>query len=443
MLIFAVILAIVISIVILMRPEVGVVLTIFTSIIWLIGSIRLPGIPFLGPSQISIALTLIAWILWATTRRIPLTYSPHIVPLGLFFLVVACSPFTAGAPFSSTVTAFQKYLMAFMPYFLISNTIITRPAVDRLVWVILSVMAGSLALALLELYLPGIEHNMGIIQLGARIDPSVSTGPIKRVTGGLGDGNWFSYTVATCVPLAVYLFRTTRRQLVQLLAAAMIGLMCYGIVLSYTRAGFIGLAAAMFYLLCRQKLPLLPIAAAVIFGLITSPLWVPKGFMERVLSVKYLKTGSSDLRKQIVGIAAELFMERPVFGYGYQQFGPLFMERVTSPEGREMARLSDIGDEPSVYLQAHNLFLDLGVSFGIAGAFFFAIFILFLFLELGQVQVRGSPMDEELATALKACFIAFLVCGLFGHSQEQKILWVLAGMVAGFRRSVLEGNSKG
>jgi O-antigen ligase len=193
------------------------------------------------------------------------------------------------------------------------------------------------------------------------------------------------------------------------------------------------------YFAWKRKLPLGPLLLVGALGLVTSPWWVPQGLVDRFFSEKYLREGSTPMRREIFGMAIQLIAQRPALGHGYQQFGPQFIKQSTTEMGAEWERRDEDGSEPAHLLRAHNLYLDVWVMHGAIGLLPLVLFYLLLLRELAQVTSHALPAQAELAVALSACLISFYLCGMGGHSQELKIFWVLAGLAAGLRRVVYAG----
>jgi len=65
------------------------------------------------------------------------------------------------------------------------------------------------------------------------------------------------------------------------------------------------------------------------------------------------------------------------------------------------------------------------------------MFLIFAIRDLRQVEIRGSPMESDLAVCITAGLIAFYVCGLLGHAKILKSLWIMTAFAAALRRIVL------
>jgi hypothetical protein len=103
------------------------------------------------------------------------------------------------------------------------------------------------------------------------------------------------------LPLNLFWFWYARGLAARLLVLGTAGLQLFALVLSYTRAGFLGLAVAGAYLVWRRVISFQLVAwagaAAVVAGLV----WLPPGFVDRVFSFEYLAEGSTPMRKDLTG----------------------------------------------------------------------------------------------------------------------------------------------
>jgi O-antigen ligase len=420
-----------------MAPLAGMSLMVISQIIWLLGAYAPAGIGLLAASKIFTGLTALAWIVAALRQRIALTWAPHMLPLAAFGAVTLLAAVLTPA-FEDGLIGVGKYAMMFAPYLLVANLAITPRGVRVGAAAVSAAATLSALLAVVERFLPGIDLTFGQgISLGAHVDAgSIDGVQIVRVTGGIGDANWFSYTMATALPLCLYWYNSAQTVWLRLAAVAMALLQLGGVVLSYTRTPLIGLAGALLYFVWKRKLPLGPLLLVGALGLVTSPWWVPQGLVDRFFSEKYLREGSTPMRREIFSMALQLIAQRPVLGHGYQQFGPQFIEQSTTEMGAEWERRDEDGSEPARLLRAHNLYLDVWVMHGAIGLLPLVLFYLLLLREMAQVAKHATPQHAELALALSACLLSFYLCGLGGHAQELKIFWVLAGLAAGLRRLV-------
>jgi O-antigen ligase len=418
-------------------PLVGLGLTIIASILWIVGAIGPYAGTSLGLTELSLALTAASWGLLMLRCRGPITVAPHMLPLVLYATVVALGPLVAPAALRDSLTGIFKHIMLFMPYFLVANLAVTWPAVVGVCAVVSGTMTTAAIVGIGEFFAPGLFSADLLPGLGGMVDDSLDSIALRRVTGGLGDANWFGYSLAMAIPLALFWLRTNRSLLMRCVAFGMVGLQLAALVLTFTRLALLGFVVGALYLVVKRRLPLVPVAMLAILVVSLAPVWMPAGFAERMFSLQYLKEGSTPMRQELLSTGVTLLQERPLFGYGYQEFGREFVRRTQSDLGLELARRSEEGGEPAENIRVHNLYLDVAVQFGVVALLMFVAFGGLLLKELREIMRHGTSAESELAIALTASLLAFYVSGLGGHGLELKLFWVLAGMTAALRRVTL------
>ena len=431
-----------VGVTILLAPLVGVLLTILAHMIWLVGAYAPAGINALSPSKIFTMLTLGSGVVWMLRCGVAPTFAPHMVPLAGYGLVVALAPMLTPA-FEDSTVGIAKHVMMFLPYLLVANLAISRQGLFVALFGLSAICTLGAVIAILEVVFPGVGLKLGAVGFGAHVDESsLKSVTIKRVTGGMGDANWFSYTMGAAIPLNLIWWRCSKGVPMKIVAVSFAGLQLVGLVLSYTRTPLVGLFVVVLFLVIKKRLPLIPLVAGGILMAVSAPVWMPAGFAERIFSLSYLRSGSTEIRKEITFTALRGIWERPIVGHGYQRYGPYFMERAYSAEGKEMARRADIGEEPAELLRAHNLYLDIWFAYGLVGLVPFLLFCALLIRELFQIEARGSPIYADVAIVLLGSLISFLLSGMGGHAQELKVFWILAGIIAALRRVVFEDPAK-
>ena len=233
----------------------------------------------------------------------------------------------------------------------------------------------------------------------------------------------------------------------RLLVLAAAGLQSVGIVLSFTRSAMIALAATVLFLVIRRRLPLKPLLVAGMLGAAGFAAWSPAG-LERIYSVQYAQEGSTPLRTYLLLGGVALVQERPITGFGYNQYGPNFIHWLEAQgvvaEGvaiweRELERRVAAGEERLEWIMPHNTILQVWVEFGLLGVLGFGGLIVLMFHDLGQARRFGNPQCGLLADCLIASALGFFVCAMFGHLGLAKIVWLLAGYAAALRRVAIDG----
>lgn len=418
-----------------------------------LGSEHITGLP-VSIGKAAGALTLLAWMARTLVSRNPLTYTPQYWALAAFgvSLVVTGTRIPDPATAQDGVFRYAQLLLLFM--MLTNIAADSRKTLDRACLVLTVSMVISVVIACLEFFLPSLALDFDdpdLVQgaVGAILDTdSIEGVTIKRVTGGLSDSNWFAFTLASVLPINLYLYHRYRDAGVRALVAGAAAFQAFGIVLSLTRSGILSVGVAVLVLVIKRRLALVPIALAASIGAAGFILWNPPG-LQRLFSTEYLEEGSTPLRQAFLRGGLALIAQDPIVGYGYNQFGPNFVRWIrTQPVGpsvqeweQEFSRRSDEGLERAEDIMTHNTFIQIWVEFGLLGILAFVAFVAFIFRDLAVVRRHGSPSQHLLADCLYAGTVAFLVSGMFGVLAMLKLVWLLGGLAAALRRLALVGDA--
>lgn len=439
------------------HPFAGLVVLIFANTSFqVLGSSHIIGTPA-SLAKMFGAIVVTSLIFHAAFARWRFTASPMYIAIFGYFLSVFLWDFAIQnpetAPFEGTIRFVMMVLLATAVATIGGQT---QQSLDRTLMAMCAAIGMTGILGLAEHFVPALalesdDPRLAQGALGAVIDDESLAGvTIKRITGGIGDANWLAYTLAMAIPLLVYFWHRYTTFYMRSIVLALAGLMLIGLVLSYTRTGFLGLAVALVYLLIRGVVPYKPFFFAAFMGLCVASVYLPPGFMERMFSAKYLEEGSTPIRKLYFAKAVEIWQGSPVFGEGYKGFGIHFYNGVLDnlpPDFRlqamanEMERAVFEGRQLVSNIGTHNVYLELLVEYGLVGAIpYFMVFILAI-REMIRVEQRGPPHLRILAICLTASLLAFLTCGMLGHAKYLKFLWLTLGFTMAVARISAIGDS--
>ncbi len=437
-------------------PRVGLVALIFTSTSLLVPTgAYSTGLPISMSRAIGFASS-IGFVFWAYNNRHKLTYAPQMNWL-IVFLGAVCLSVVIMPTVSESIGGLVKILQAVLVYVLISNLAAEQRWIRVFAMSIMGTALVASSIAIAEHYLPAlhVQANDPRLQegiVGAIVDDeSADSGDIARVTGGIGDANYLAYTLAAAIPMGVYFWNITSSNRVRGFIIIATILQLAGLAFSYTRTGFLGLGVATIYLLLRRRVPMVPFLF-ICFGAVVAAIFVmPPTFTERMFSTRYLKEGSTPVRRDLAYTAIDLAKERPIFGYGYGQFGPEFIKQLRAGKtlhelkggsGAVMEEMIEKGYEAVNDLRCHNTYLEVLFEYGLVGLVPYLLFLGFVVRDLWQVEKYADPANSQLASALMAGLIAFFTCGFLGHAKILTIFWILAGLACALRRVVLDKNLK-
>jgi O-antigen ligase len=223
----------------------------------------------------------------------------------------------------------------------------------------------------------------------------------------------------------------------RLVAAGLVLVMAVAIVLTKSRAGFIGIGAmgvVVIYYTMRERPAI--VFALILAGLVATPL-MPSSFWDRMASITNPdedQTGSRQQRIQLYKQGLQVFAENPITGIGAGQFvnydGDMMVER---------------------WRVTHNVWLQVAAELGIFGlaAFAFLVWRGFTSCFAALRAIRGptrrtprapattlTPQDQKIidmnAKGMLAGLVGWLVCAFFASvAFNWTFYYVFALAVAG------------
>ncbi len=333
-----------------------------------------------------------------------------ITALGIIFIPVAASP---GESTDLLTDMFLKVVAIFV---LMINLIDTR---ERLRSIMKLVVICGTILA----FFAFIDYAQGKF--------SVKPGE-ERVTGLVGgifgNPNDLATSLDLLIPIAVAL-ALTRRGLARAAYFACAGLLAMGVIITFSRGGFLGLVAMAGLLLWKvgrsnKAMTMLAISIVVMVFLIAMPV----GYSSRITSIFDTAsdpTGSAQARKDLLERAASVAANHLVIGVGMGNYS-----------------IYSIHEQ-----RAHNSFLEISAELGVAGLVAYLIMLFAPLRSLRRIEKeslagfgRGRQEIYYLVAAVQASLVAYIVCSCFGSIQYHWFLYYpLAYAVALKRICASEG----
>lgn len=218
------------------------------------------------------------------------------------------------------------------------------------------------------------------------------------------------------MPFIWYFTWQTRKTILKAFGILMLLVCFYGVVISGSRGGFVGLVAFYVCLFYLSKKKLL-VGAAGLVGAMLLPLLGGEGYMEYMDTILGLFTGGSDVSgsSRITGLrhGFEMLLRRPLLGVG--------------PGCYPLARRAWFGWG----LWAHNHYGELMGDLGVIGTIvWFKFLIAYLRRSLSFVKnsENGSSL-QALALSIVVATIVRLTVGMGSHSVYIFFWYMLAAVV--------------
>jgi putative inorganic carbon (hco3(-)) transporter len=235
-----------------------------------------------------------------------------------------------------------------------------------------------------------------------------------RGGGIFGNSNDMALFLVIIVPIVIALFLGTRSLARKLLFGGCVVLMVSGIVLTYSRGGFIGLLVALTFFAWkaghRRRLEIVVVGLVIVAAFLAL---VP-GYALRLASILVPSldpVGSSEARSGELFRSLYVAIRHPLLGIGMGNYAP------------EMSYRG---------LVTHNSYTQVAAEMGMAALVCYTMFIVTPLKKLGQIarETFGAKANSHfyyLAVGLQASLVGYMVCSFFASVAY---LWYVYYLVA-------------
>jgi putative inorganic carbon (HCO3(-)) transporter len=296
-------------------------------------------------------------------------------------------------------------------FWLIVNTVTTPDRHWRIAWVLV-VTVFPAAEAGIEnyvrgVYVPGSDRIYGY-RAGLTSNP-----------------NDLALVLNLILPLAVAVLLGTRRPWARVVVLGAMATMVTGIVLSFSRAGFITLAViTVIYLVkfCREGR--WTWASAVVVGALLALALFPASYVQRITTIGDVDsdpTGSAQERWYDQSVALQYVLTHPVVGAGIGQ-ATLAMNEARGETWRVV----------------HNMYLEYGVELGLPGLLMFVLLLAGSLQNVAAARRLALTAGERnlalLADGVQVSLLGFVVAAFFHPGGYNFLFFYIAGLAIALRR---------
>lgn len=415
-------------------PEAGLYALLLNALIGLAGMAHLPRF---GPLSMPVAFeaALVAAILFraARGRQKLFTAAPqHLLCFALGLWLIVSLLHSGRISVQDLTDVRHLFLVRVLMFFLLTNLVLTRPALRRLVAVLILGNAGLLLTSLLvRLGLFGMER----IVVSEKV--LVRTSAIVQNPNNLAFDLTTMLILTTAAALHVRGWRT--RGLMLLLAGADV----FAILTTLSRSGLVSLLAVLLFMIwkLRRSPAGLALGAALVFLVLVL---VPAGLEMRFEHVASIRDVN---RISYARVGLAMALHNPVFGVGFGNY-------MTEFERYNVAGL----DEPS---PSHNMYVNIASQMGFPALAIYAAIIAVTWRRLAvmerELRAAGRPgvFVGDFGWAVQAAFVNLAVFGLSGDVQFEYSVFTMLGFgmllyrehrsspPAGLEGSALAGSAAG
>jgi putative inorganic carbon (HCO3(-)) transporter len=329
-----------------------------------------------------------------------------IILLGIVLTPIASAP---QASIDMLTDTFFKVVVVFV---LMINLVDTRKRLLLMMKLVVICGAGISAGSIAK-FLEG-RFTATIQGVGVRIEGTVG--------GMFGNPNDLAMALDLLLPLAIVLALTSKPA-GRLFYSACAFILAMGVVVTFSRGGFLGFAAAGGVLLWKLgRNNKLTTAMAALAACVVLAMSMPAGYADRLFTIIHTEqdaTNSAQERTGEMKQALEIASRHLVFGIG----------------------MGNYAFYSNHAIRAHNAYVEVAGELGIAGlvAYLTLIFAPLRSLKRIERETSGTraPRKREmhfLSVGVHAAIIAYVVCAVFSSAQYQWYLFYFVGYALSLRR---------
>ncbi len=262
------------------------------------------------------------------------------------------------------------------------------------------------------------------------------TAPSLRISGPVGDPNFFAQILLIPMALAMCLTAMSRSRALRVLAAVCLVLVICGLATTLSRGGFLA-ALATIVIFCiwglktwvSRTVLIVGVVCVAVIGVIVAP----AGVLERVGELTSVissffdsyekpdQAASGRLHEMLAAIY--MFLDHPFFGVGLYNYTVHFQDY--SLNHGLMVRGADRA--------AHSLYLEIAAEQGIFGLCVFGMTLFVAFrVAIGAMRRHSRAGDIDAANVIFGIILAYsayLLAAILLHGVHQRFLWLLTGLV--------------
>ena len=380
--------------------------------------------PVLGPLRIAFVAAGIAIGAHLIDRIVRRGATPPFNPeVGIAMMLVGWAVITVPVSYwagGSVEVLTNQYIKAVAFFWLVGTLTTTEGRLRALAWTLV-LCAVPLAATGLKNYLSGELLSTGVPGL-------------KRIYGYMGGSglvanpNDLALMLNLIIPIAAAMMIGTARFAARAVAAAAMVISMAGVIVTFSRAGFLTLAATgvmLLAVLVRRRSS--GAAALLITVALLAPVLIPDGYLARISTIADIEkdqTGSAQGRWQDFEVAAQIVAANPIVGAGI---------------GNDMLALNKYRGVET-FRSVHNVYLQYAVDLGLPGVLLFTWLHIMCFRNTRRV-LRRADADPELrslaplAAGIQISLVTFFVAAMFHPIAYQFYFFTVAGLAVALKNT--------
>jgi O-antigen ligase len=346
-------------------------------------------------------LTLVVFIPTQLSVEGNLTYRPKEVNFILLLLLMGLLSIPFAIEPMEAFPAFVDFIKVVTMFIVMINVVRSEKRLRAMFW--LALLVGVI-LSFNALN----DYRQGKLLLGGD--------RIRGVLGGMFDNpNDMALYLVTMIPLALGLMFVARGLSKRLLYGALALLMISGVVVSFSRAGFLALAVTLFMLAWKigRRNRMAVVAIFIVLGALFF-IVVPHEYLGRLGTLlggrDWGGEGSAHAREGLLVRSLLVMLRHPLLGIGMHNFHNVSIREQVS----------------------HNAYTQVGAEMGMVALAFYVLFMVAALKRMWQIEretfeSRSTKRVYYLAVGLQGCLVGYMISSFFVSVAYLWYIYYLVG----------------
>lgn len=341
------------------------------------------------------------------------------------FVIVAGVSLLASPAAPNAVAALRSIVEDGSAAIVVGLLLTSTADLRRLAWAVVACGGFLAALSLLQVVTGNYDLAFGGLARSA-VQNIVGSLDEVRISGSVGDPNFYAQWLVMIIPLAVDRFHDESKTSLRATAAAIAVMLTIAVVATFSRGGMLGLGIVAFFLVLQYPPRPRTLAAVALTALVAVPL-LPSEYVGRVAAlgdVGQVKSGidpSVRIRTSQLVAGWRMFLDHPVTGVGYEAYPDRYAEYSR-----------DLGIELKAKLrQTHNLYLEFAAEMGIFGVLLLAGAAAAAASGVRRARRRFEAMSDltgaGISRAIGLALVGYAATSVFLHLDFARFIWLLLG----------------
>lgn len=251
-----------------------------------------------------------------------------------------------------------------------------------------------------------------------------------RVSGPIGDPNFYAQILVMIIPLAMYRFLTDPSRFGRMIGLGALCIIGGAIIFTYSRITLLVMILIIGLILFERRVDFYKVVIGTWLVMVIVFPVLPESFTARMATIVGIDAGSAEQddvsaqgRLSEAIVATQMFQDYPILGIGYTQYG-----RNYQSYSAFLGLDKRIGER-----QAHSLYLEIAAETGVVGLTTFSIALFFLFrsgVEARQILYEIEREDlVPWVAAFQFALLAYLLNSIFLHDSFSRYLRLTMGFL--------------